>query len=514
MTFSVRRASLLILGLTTSTLAGLGLAAPVSHATPLGAASVPAVAREADPRPNIVFITTDDQNVSDLQWMPQTRRLLAGRGFTFSEALSPHPLCCPARAEWVTGQYGQNNGVHHNAGVHGGYPALRSPSNTLARWLDTAGYQTAMVGKYMNGYRRADPKSLVGWNHWNPMIRGTMTYRHTTFLNDGHQRLHTDHVDDVVTKYAADYIKEFAGQEAPFFVWASNLAPHNRSGQGQDTHPMPADRHRGMFQGVRNVAEAKPSFAVPVVDAPVSGVSAETFDNLGEKFVARIEALQAVDEGVRRIVRTLGRTGELDNTYIIFTSDNGYLLGEHGLMGKNLIYDEAMRVPLLVRSPRPEFAGVTSQVPVTAVDIAPTIAELAGATPRRRVDGKSFAPLLRGQAQEWRDTQLIQTGTVSRLEAMPGWAVRGVRTSRWTYGVNQLNGTVELYDRREDPFELVNLASRTEYLPVLTELQLRATALQSCAGDSCNRTFGPVPEPLPEPVPEPLPEPLPLGEGG
>ena len=128
-----------------------------------------------------------------------------------------------------------------------------------------------------------------------------------------------------------------------------------------------------------------------------------------------------------------------------------------GSTGKNLIYDEAMRVPLLVRSPRPEFAGVTSQVPVTAVDIAPTIAELAGATPRRRVDGKSFAPLLRGQAQEWRDTQLIQTGTVSRLEARPGWAVRGVRTSRWTYGVNQLNGTVELYDRQEDPFELVNL---------------------------------------------------------
>ena len=199
MTFSVRRASLLILALTTSTLASLGLAAPVSNATPLGSAPAPAVARKADPRPNIVFITTDDQNVSDLQWMPHTRRLLAGRGFTFTEALSPHPLCCPARAEWVTGQYGQNNGVHHNEGVHGGYQALRSPSNTIARWLDTAGYQTAMVGKYMNGYRGTDPKSLVGWNHWNPMIRGTMSYRHTTFLNDGYERLHTGHVDDVVT---------------------------------------------------------------------------------------------------------------------------------------------------------------------------------------------------------------------------------------------------------------------------------------------------------------------------
>ena len=186
MTFSVRRASLLILGLTTSTLAGLGLAAPVSHATPLGAASVPAVAREADPRPNMVFITTDDENVSDLQVMPETRRLLAGCGFTFSEALSLHPLCCPARAEWVTGQYGQNNGVYHNAGVHGGYQPLRSPSDTLARWLDTAGYQTAMVGKYMKGYCCADPESLVGSNDWNPMIRGTMTYRHTTFLNDDH----------------------------------------------------------------------------------------------------------------------------------------------------------------------------------------------------------------------------------------------------------------------------------------------------------------------------------------
>ena len=97
---------------------------------------------------------------------------------------------------------------------------------------------------------------------------------------------------------------------------------------------MPADRHQGMFQGTRNTAEAKPSFGVPIVDAPVSGVSAKSFGNLGAKFVARIEALQAVDEGVRKIVRTLGRTGELDNTYIIFTSDNGYLLGEHGLTAK------------------------------------------------------------------------------------------------------------------------------------------------------------------------------------
>ena len=336
MTFSVRRASLLILGLTTSTLASLGLAAPVGHATPLGSVSAPAVARKADPRPNIVFITTDDQNVSDLQWMPHTRRLLAGRGFTFTEALSPHPLCCPARAEWVTGQYGQNNGVHHNKGVHGGYQALRSPSNTIARWLATAGYRTAMVGKYMNGYRGTDPKSLVGWNHWNPTTRGTMSYRHTTFLNDGQERLHTGHVDDVVTSYAADYIKEFAAKDAPFFVWASNLAPHNQSIQGHDTNPVPADRHRGMFQGTRNTAEVKPSFGVPIVDAPAPGVSAKSFDNLGAKFVARIESLQAVDEGVRRIVRTLDRTGELDNTYIIFSSDNGYLLGEHGLTAKEL----------------------------------------------------------------------------------------------------------------------------------------------------------------------------------
>lgn len=491
MTLSGRRAALILAGLLTWTMAAIGCAADAAPAR---------AGAQLDRRPNIVFITTDDQRLSDMQWMPYTRRLIGGAGTTFTDAVSPHPLCCPARAEFATGEYAQNNGVHHNTGVHGGYDALIDPGNTLGRWLGTAGYQTAMVGKYLNGYA-PDRASVQGWDHWNPFVQGGYTYTHTTFFNDGHPKLHTSHVDDVVTSYASRYIRQFAGRGAPFFVWASDLAPHGAySSRGKWVPPIAAARHRGTLAGTPSVATGKPSYGVGVVDGPAPELTGSRLARMSKVHVARIEALRAVDEGVRDIVRTLRSTGELSNTYVVFTTDNGYLLGEHGLSEKNFIFSEALQVPLLVRVPGAARDGATSPVRVTSVDIAPTIAELAGATPQRVVDGVSFAPLLEGREQPWRDTQLIQTGTAAATEADPGWLVRGVRTARWTYGLNQQDGSVQLYDRVGDPYELVNLAGRSEYLPVVTELQRRTTLLTSCAGDSCRQDFGPDPQPLGPPA--------------
>jgi arylsulfatase A-like enzyme len=458
----------------------------------------PATARASHGRPNIVFITTDDQRLDDMRWMPITRRLLGGHGVTFTNALSPHPMCCPARAEFVTGQYGQNNGVHHNTGRYGGYHALRRPSDVLGHWLHKRGYQTAMVGKYLNGYH-PDHASRIGWNHWNPSIRGVYSYDHTTFLNDGRRHLERGHVDDAVTDYATRYIREFSRKRAPFYVWASDLAPHVRAlGGGRYASPLPARRHRHTMRKAVNPATRKPSYGVRIVHGPKPHI--RTRRGLGprmaSRFEARIESLQAVDEGVRKIVGTLRRTGELANTYLVFTSDNGYLMGEHGLLSKNRILDEALRVPMIVRVP-----GVTrhrtSSVPVTSVDIAPTVVDLAGARAGRRVDGRSFAPLLSGRRLQWRDTQLVQTGRRSHSRADPGWLVRGVRTSRWTYGVAGRAGSVQLYDRANDPFELVNLARRAAYRPVIVALRKRTASLKRCAGASCRRDFGP--EPTPEP---------------
>ncbi|HET9501001.1 MAG TPA: sulfatase-like hydrolase/transferase [Marmoricola sp.] len=465
-------------------------------------------------RPNVVFINTDDQRLDDMRWMPFTHRLIGGHGVTFTEALSPHPLCCPARAEFVTGQYGQNNGVHHNEGTHGGYPALRRPGNTLGHWLHDRGYQTAMVGKYLNRYR-PDAASRRGWDHWNPSIAGVYSYRRTTFFDDGHRVRRTQHVDDVVTGYASRYIREFSRHRAPFYVWASDLAPHVRTTAHGYGNPLPADRHRGTLAHETNPATAKASYGAPIVNGmrPRMTTRSQLGATMDKKFESRIESLQAVDEGVRRIVATLRRTGELDDTYIFFTTDNGYLLGEHGLTAKNYIFEEALRVPLLVRLPR-AARPTTSSVPVTSADIAPTVAALAGVAPGRRVDGTSFARLLTGGDVPWRDTQLVQTGRVSHTRSDQGWLVRGVRTDRWTYGRNVRNGSVQLYDRRTDPLETVNLATSPGYGPVLAELEARTAALKDCAGASCRRSFGPIPEPDTEPDTEPEPGPEPGPDAG
>lgn len=441
-------------------------------------------------RPNVVFISTDDQRVDDMRWMPSTRKLLGGHGVTFTRALSPHPLCCPARAEFVTGQYGQNNGVHHNEGVHGGYSALRDPGDTLARWLKAAGYQTGMAGKYLNGYR-PDAPSRQGWDHWNPSVKGEYSYNRTTFFNDGHRVLHTENVDDAVTGYAQDYIREFSQRRAPFYVWASDLAPHVRC-MVTCTLPVPAARHVGRFAGVRNDAERKPSYGVPIVGGPGRTQSYSPGERASQQrlFEARIESLQAVDEGVRGIVDTLRETGELANTYIIFTSDNGYLLGEHARTGKNEIYEEPLRVPMVVRVPDRARAA-TSSTAVTSVDIAATVADLTDVTPTRLLDGKSFLPILRGHQERWRDTQLIQTGYDSRRADDPGWLMRGVRTNRFTFARNQVTGQVELYDRAVDPYETRNVAGQPRYRGVVAALERRTRALVSCAGDTCRRSFGP-----------------------
>lgn len=471
--------------------ATLALTLPASFAIATQEDSAAASSGGQTERPNIVFVTTDDQRASDLRWMPFTRRLLGGHGVTFTNGLSPHPLCCPARAEWVTGQYGQNNGVHHNEGSYGGYGALRQPSNTLAAWLDASGYQTAMSGKYLNEYH-PDKVGGTGWDHWNPSVEGVYSYRHTTFFNDGRERLHTGHVDDVVMDYTQGYIREFAANDAPFFVWASNLSPHNAFGKAGWGPPRAAARFHGTLAGTRNPAQRAPSFNVPVKYGPRAMFAHRDRARMNAWHVARIESLQAVDEGVRDIVWTLRRTGELANTYIVFASDNGFMLGEHGLIEKNVIFEEALRVPILVRVPTMD-RGRVSRVPVTLVDIAPTIAGLANVRPRRRVDGVSFARLLHGRDESWRTTQLIQTGT--EKAGTNGWQLRGVRTGRWTYARAAANGAQQLYDRARDPFQMVNLASRPGYGRVVANLRHRTDVLARCSGTECSRDFGRVPRP-------------------
>ncbi len=191
-------------------------------------AATASLASATSEQPNIILITTDDQAASDMAWMPKTRALLGGSGVSFTQGISPHPLCCPARAEILTGQYAQNNGVYVNRGVYGGYPALADSNNTLPTWLKGAGYKTAFTGKFMNEYDYARDGRPGGWDMWDPTIVGTYDYYGYTQANDGSPTTEGDtYITDYIAAKSRTMIKRWSDDPAPFFLWASYVAPHN-----------------------------------------------------------------------------------------------------------------------------------------------------------------------------------------------------------------------------------------------------------------------------------------------
>jgi N-acetylglucosamine-6-sulfatase len=457
----------------------------------VGPASQPAAAPEPDiperttfaapdNRPNILLITADDMAASDLRWMPHTRKLLGGRGVSFSDAISPHPLCCPARAEILTGQYAQNNGVQHNVGPYGGFQAL-DENHTIATWLHDAGYSTGFVGKYLNGYSAGDGKA-PGWTRFNPTIKRTYApYGFTTFNNGSPIQYFNLYTTDWVAQETNRYIHQFSARNKPFFIFASHIAPHGMKYKGKWVPPIPAKRHADLFGKVKPPSLRDPAFNERnVSDKPTlirSGDLLRT-SKITRLFRERIRSLQSVDEAVLKSVRALRRTGELSNTLIVFTSDNGYLLGEHRFVGKNVPYEQALKVPMLVRGPTiPD--GVTRRQTVSMIDLAPTFLQFAKTSADHAVDGRSMVPVLRNRNARGYRTSLIQAGT--QTEA---WRFRGVRTRRYTY-VRHSDGFEELYDRKNDPSQLLNIAGLPTYSTIQKDLVNRLAGFETCAGQGC-----------------------------
>jgi arylsulfatase A-like enzyme len=444
-----------------------------------------------DTRPNVVFVMTDDMRDDDLRWMPETRRLIADRGLDFTDAVSPHPRCCPARAELVTGQYAQNNGVQHNAGPFGGFQAL-DPTHEVSSWFGRAGYQTGFVGKFLNGYTAADTRPS-GWTHWDALVSGVYDYLDFSFADDDESPavFEDSYVTDVIAERTNDTVRRFARRDEPFLLYSWHLAPHYRLDGGKPVPPPSAPRDADRFADAMPPSLEDPSFNERVVlDQP------RPFRNRREadprvvivEHRARLRALQSVDRAVASLVDTLRETGELESTVIVFTSDNGYSLGEHRFIGKNVLTDPVLQVPLLVRGPG-IAPGTTSELPVTLVDLPATFAAIAGASPSWAVDGTSVVPTLRGLDQPFRDTTLVQTGD----DGGDGWAYRGVRTDRYLYGVNGADAF--LYDDDLDPDQLVNRIDDPAYASVRAALEERRSSLITCAGWLCNQTFGALPEP-------------------
>ena len=459
-------------------------------------------APQAAARPNIILISTDDMTASDLHWMPRTRKLLGRAGVSFPNALSPHPLCCPARAAILTGQYAQNNGVKSNQGQFA-YPALNT-HRTLPVWLDRAGYRTAFTGKYLNGFG-THGRSQPGWDWFDPTIIGQYNYELYQMYRNGQPKYYNglnnvDYVNNEVERL----VEEWAPAPQPFFIWASHVAPHGRldpaNGIRSTAEPLPPTRYRHKFKRTKPPSMRSPAFNERDISDKTSWLRRKRAQPLNTRHVkrvfrARIQSLQGVDQGVARIMKALQRSGEMDNTYVVFTSDNGFLLGEHRLLTKNLPYWQSIRVPLLVRGPGIPHGAQRSGL-ATMIDLAPTIADLAGARPNLKVDGVSLMPTIRHK-KPLRSTVLIQAGPQQPEDRRHGWWWRGVTTGRYTYAFYYAEGFEELYDHLRDPAENRNLADHPFYSRTLSALRHRTQELRTCAGaPSCSRRYPGVPGPI------------------
>lgn len=490
-TRSRRRPAALAAGLVGLVLSASALTVVALHgpAAPRSLAAEPPAANG----PNIVLITTDDQRTDDLRWMPRTRRKIGRQGVEFPNSIAPNPLCCPARAIWISGRYSHNNGITTN---HGQYENL-DHSRTLPVWLRDHGYRTAFIGKYLNGYTSKVHGMVPGWDIFDPQIEPNMYhYYKYSMYNSGSPVTPGEYLPDYVTERGSDYLHELADGSAPFFLWVSHFAPHgycepNAGVQCNHPRPQVALRHRDRFRDARSPSTRSPAFNEDDVSDKHRSVRDQ--QKFSHKYVnrvhrARIRSLQAVDEGVRDLIDTLRETGRLSDTVIVFSSDNGYLMGEHRLLRKTYAYASSLRVPLLIRGPGiPE--GVVRNQLVTGLDLAPTILELAGIEVDG-LDGTSLVPTFDDESALEPRTVLLQTG----IRGQDDWFYRGVTTGRYTYLRYEDNGFVELYDHHRDPYELENVAREWRYAAVRRELAARTRKLAGCSGDSCRTEFGPMPK--------------------
>jgi arylsulfatase A-like enzyme/Tol biopolymer transport system component len=432
-------------------------------------------------RPNVVIIETDDQNLESLRVMANVGTLLAAQGTTFQNSVASYPFCCPSRATLLTGQYAHNHGVQSNHAPSGGYSKL-DHANALPVWLTRAGYYTAFVGKYLNQYGNEDPyERPPGYNEWYAAVGGSSLVYYNYRLNENGRIVAygadpASYQTDVYARRAVDVIRRRAPQAQPFFLWLSVLAPHR---DWNKSSAVPAPRHLNRFASAP--LPRPPSFnEADVSDKPARirtlALLTETqIGSLTQRYRRYLESLLAVDEAVAAVVRALADTGELANTLIVFTSDNGLFHGEHRVAyGKIMLYEPSARVPLIVRGPGFP-AGLRIRQPVANVDLAPTIVEAAGAVAGREPDGRSLRALAEAPA--------TGDGRALLLEAKLGGYV-AVRTARWLYA-ESTNGERELYDLVADPYELRSLHADPALAQLRAQLASRLSELKACKGYSC-----------------------------
>ena len=435
----------------------------------------PASARAgAEEQPNIVMVRTDDQTFDSFNatYMPRTRAFFDRRGTVFTNAIVSTPLCCPSRVQALTGQYAHNNGVASN---FPGYPTLLDERNVLPAWLRRAGYRTIHVGKWLHGYSETRKlRPAPGWDRW--LTSNWPSYYDAPFSLDGEFRRTPEYLGDVLSGMTTAMLARYAPQRRPFFLQIDEFAPHTTlAGEGTrcEDAPIPAPADAELFADA--TAPRTPAFdEEDVSDKPEhmrkDRLSPERALEIDRQFGCAMATLRSVDRNFIGMVRTLRELGELGNTLIVFTSDNGYIYGQHRVaLGKGLPYDENIRVPLAIATPR-GFGDAPARIRAAAanVDLPATFLQIAQAEPCvadscRRLDGRSLVPLLRGRRPPWSEDRAIRTsfavgrGTFFSCAWDGYWTPTesvALHTSLPESGQCAPASVWEAYDLTADPFQL------------------------------------------------------------
>jgi arylsulfatase A-like enzyme len=446
--------------------------------------AAPALAQRA----NILLVLVDDMDMELFQHMPKTRRLLAGQGASFDNSFVSLALCCPSRATTLRGQFAHNTGIFTGHWPDGGFMKFYRDGlerSTVATWLQRAGYRTALIGKYLNGYPNDESgRNYVppGWSHWFSPNGGTPYNQFNYRVNYNGRTLSygsapDNHINDVLLAQAKAFLRGAADDtpSKPFFLYLAPYLPHAPA--------TPPQRYASALPGIK--APRTPSFnEADISDKPdwlqyVKPLTAADEVEIDALYRKRRQSTLALDDFVESLVATLRASGELERTYIFFTSDNGFHQGQHRLKeGKGWLYEEDIRVPLVVRGPGIPAGRVVRQLAAN-VDLAPTFADIAGVEPPDFVDGRSLLPLLSGPAPaRWRQSLLLESPTSLEssgelgaeaglleprdgAEALshPAWKnhlYRGLRTAQGQTFALYDNGDGEFYDLDTDRYQLVN----------------------------------------------------------
>jgi arylsulfatase A-like enzyme len=415
-------------------------------------------------RPNIVFVLTDDLAVNLVQYMPHVLEMQKN-GVSFANYFVTDSLCCPSRSSIFTGRFPHDTGIYRNMGDDGGFlgfHARHHEQTTFATALQAVGYRAAMLGKYLNGYQPKVHPPEPGWSMWAVAGNGYPGFNYD--LNEDGKVVHygrepADYMTDVLSEKAVRFIKESVGH--PFVIEIATFAPH--------APYTPAPRDANAFPELRAprtpAYDAAPDAAAPRWLRSHQALSPADMARIDTDFRKRAQSVQAVDKMIGELQAAVRAIGEADNTYFVFSSDNGYHMGEFRLMpGKMTAYDTDIRVPLVITGPGVPGGRTVPEI-AENIDLNPTFTALAGAATAANVDGRSLVPIMEGKdVSGWRKVALIEHRGPVRNQADPDFpgmrsgnptTYEAIRGSTWLY-VEYAGGEKEYHDLTSDPDELHN----------------------------------------------------------